>query len=96
MANAASKNVRGKHLKKGGISNLSLWSRNDAAMDAHARWLFIDLIRHNSHLAESSAGTAPRLTIDGNSLPAGNAAHGGRTILAPTTTAGRGFDTEAA
>jgi hypothetical protein len=31
MTNVASKTVPAKHLKKGGISNLSLWSRNDAA-----------------------------------------------------------------
>jgi hypothetical protein len=60
MINAASKIVRGEHLWKGGIGNLSLWSRNDAAMDAHAKGLFIDLIRHKSHLAECSAGDAPR------------------------------------
>jgi len=29
-------------------------------MDARARWLFIELIRYNSHVAESSAGNAPR------------------------------------
>jgi len=49
-------------------------------MDAYARWLFIELIRHNAHSAKSLADKAPRLTIDRISLRAGNAtpalAHG--------------------